>query len=68
MSSVCKCANYQTQLLYFIYHRYIQSVDNSTDDLEVRVTLLEDDVSDLETDVEEIRTYITFCRTKDSSS
>ena len=32
--------------------------DNSTDDLEVRVTLLEDDVTDLQDEVEEMDTDI----------
>ena len=36
---------------------FFKNADNSTDDLEVRVTLLEDDITDLETDVEELRTY-----------
>ena len=52
----CKCVIYQRHISYFIHHWYLQQADNSTDDLEVRVTLLEDDVTDLEEDVEEIRT------------
>ena len=43
-------------LLYLI--RYFQQADNSTDDLEVRVTLLEDDVTDLQDEVEETETDI----------
>ena len=35
-----------------------QQADNSTDDLEVRVTLLEDDVTDLQDKVEEMETDI----------
>ena len=35
-----------------------QEPDNSTDDLEVRVTLLEDDVTDLQDEVEEMETDI----------
>ena len=33
---------------------------NSTDDLEVRVTILENDVSNLEDEVEEVETDITL--------
>ena len=39
---------------------FSQLADNSTTDLEVRVTLLEDDVADLERDVEELRTDNTL--------
>ena len=35
-----------------------QKVDNSTDDLEIRVTLLEDDVTDLQDEVDELETDV----------
>ena len=38
--------------------KFFQSTDNSTDDLEVRVTLLENDVTDLQDDVQEMKTDI----------
>ena len=43
---------------YLTYLRCFQQVDKSTDDLEVRVTLLEDDVTDLQNEVEEMETDI----------